>query len=165
VLPAKKNYDFSTKATEADRFYRDCKSVLDMAYAASQMIRTVYDKKGDFPETIEKSKRAIEAAECIYILGYGFDEDNGRLLEMNESLVLGRVRPRTVLFTNYGDSNRINKKVSHLLFQNPHTFLHNPISNHGQWWYMEKSTRKVYDAFEKDFNNVEDGPPLYAPPA
>lgn len=95
----------------------------------------------------------------MYILGFGFDENNSRRLRLRQAL--GSPRPearRVVLFTNYGNANRINKKVSRLFFGNPNTFLDLAIydATGMDLPYFEKSVRDCYDALALDFDELED---------
>lgn len=137
--------------------YQKAKAIFDEAGKAAQKIRTIgRHDKDENADVIQRARDEIREADCVYILGYGFDENNSRRLEMDKSLrTLGGKRSRVVLFTNYGDSNRINKKVSRLLIGNAVEFLSEAVvSTAGA--YLEKSTRDVYRALEQDFDSVEE---------
>ena len=64
---------------------------------------------------MEAAKEALARANCVYILGYGFDENNSKLLELSKLLRLDGSR-KAVLFTNYGNINRVNKNASRVFF-------------------------------------------------
>lgn len=140
------------------RKYGEAKVMFDMADKAAQQIRTIgpHDKDQN-AEVIERARTAIRDAACVYILGYGFDENNSRRLDMR-SLSSYSSKPRVVLLTNYNDSNRINKKASQLLFGNATRLLGigQEIATDGGSFYVEKSTRDVYSALEQDFDSVEE---------
>ena len=91
-------------------------------------------------------------ADVIYILGYGFDESNSRRIGLSE---IGTVeRPgREVMFTNFGNINTINKRVSRLIsnYTREDIFIDQYIyrTNFGRF---EKSINSVYDAMEGDFD-------------
>lgn len=83
-------------------------------------------------------------------------------IRVDRPAYIKRDRPFTqsaVLFTNYGDINRINKKASKTFFGNFHTFLSpNPPTvgmPHGTY-YCEKSTRDVYESLALDFDSLEE---------
>ena len=97
----------------------------------------------------------MKAAKIVYILGYGFDENNNERAGLRQYLGQGRLN-KTVMFTNYNDLNIINKKASQLMLNrydgfDGKTSVGNP-ENDG---YAEKSVRNVYDALEMDFYALE----------
>ena len=101
------------------QFWNDVKALLDHAYEASQGLQTIAPDKtlaesGSIPDHIQKARKAIADAECVYILGYGFDELNSKLLQLPGHLNLGR-NSKTVMFTNYGNSGVVNKNAARLL--------------------------------------------------
>jgi hypothetical protein len=142
---------------------RALKPLLDTAYASSKNLRVIspLDKDMDM-KLIEAAKKTIAEAACVYVLGYGFDENNSRRLDLFRSLRLnGRSTSdyKAVLFTNYGDINRVNKKASELFMGNFQTFLPHLSSIIGDprgHIYCEKSVRDVYEALELDFDALED---------
>jgi hypothetical protein len=85
------------------------------------------------------------------VLGYGFDDNNNSRVGLNDVF---KAMSKKFLFTNFGDLNVINKRASLALFGVPHVFLEQSIWS-GRGNYAEKSTRNVYEAFEKDFDAVE----------
>jgi hypothetical protein len=100
------------------------------------------------------AKESIREAKCVYILGYGFDENNNTRLGLSKSL---HEKNKCVLFTNSNNSNRINKSASRVLFNNPNQFF--TLSVHGhqmEGYYFEKSVRDTYEALELDFDALEE---------
>jgi len=156
-----------TRAYEDD--YKQYADVLDKIYNASQDIRTIGNNKDD--PVHDAVKAVIKDAEDVYILGYGFDQENSKRLGLEDSLSAtsvyieentNRQIDRKVYFTNFGDINTINKKASKIFAENDKEFLkdyiyyggnpHDPSrSNH----FYEKSTRNVYDALANDFGLIE----------
>jgi hypothetical protein len=139
------------------------KPLLDTVYDASKNLRVIspLDKDMDM-KVIDAAKKAIADAACVYVLGYGFDENNSKRLDLFDSLKLnGRSTSdyKAVLFTNYGDINRVNKKASELFMGNFQTFLpqfSSIIGNPRGDIYCEKSVRDVYEALALDFDALED---------
>jgi hypothetical protein len=143
------------------------KDALNTAFDASKGIRTIgLVDKAENKDTIERAKRVIKDANCVFVLGYGFDSRNSELIGMTEFLRVGNSNKfKCVLFTNYKDSNLINKKISQLLhgsydqYQAPGPVVRGDLRGH---YYCEKSVRDVYGALELDFDAVEEltiGPP------
>jgi hypothetical protein len=133
------------------------KSFLDAVYAASKGIRVIdpTDKESD-KASIRAAKKAIKDAACIYILGYGFDPNNNKRLGLSEALYYKTTR-KCVLFTNYNNSNRINKSASRVMFHKPDQFLTSFIQgDEMKGYYFEKSIRDTYEALELDFDPLEE---------
>jgi hypothetical protein len=129
---------------------------LDRAYEASQAIRTIdpHDKMDD--DICAVTKTLLDKAEVIYILGYGFDEANSNRIGLDKALSPTTRGRKSVMFTNYGDHNIINKKASKLLFGSYSEFIARAIVGDPlDTGLIEKSTRNVYDAFEQDFAALE----------
>jgi len=145
------------------------KEFFDFIYTASQSIRTIDpDDKGSNDHILEAAKRAIADADCLYILGYGFDGNNNKRLGLNrhclsteDPMPIGRAPTgvnKCVMFTNYGDRNQVNKKVSNLFLNRHDAFLTPGPVVHGDptgMYYIEKSVRDVYGALEVDFDDLE----------
>jgi hypothetical protein len=87
----------------------------------------------------------------VYILGFGFDEDNCRRIGLDKL----RDTPKSVMFTNFGNINTINKKVSKLFLGNHNYFLHETSAGVPGARYFETSIRNVYDALAMDFDALE----------
>jgi len=133
-------------------------AAVSRAYTASKGIRVIDpEDKGENENILNDAKSAIQNAICVYILGYGFDENNSRRLNLHEYLQSGGPPYKAVMFTNYGDINRVNKKASMIVFGAYNGFLDptRPIHGDPKDWYVEKSTRNVYDALELDFESLE----------
>ena len=130
---------------------------LDQCLVASNGLRTIdpHDKAQD-KTILDAAKRWIDDANVVYILGYGFDDNNNDRLDLRNSL---RVKPgnrKSVMFTNYGDLNTVNKRASRVFYGTYDKFLtgyvHGFPSNGD---FREKSIRTVYEALEKDFDVIE----------
>ena len=125
--------------------------VLDLAYNAKDGINII-DPDDAHHAREHDIHNAIKKAKNIYILGYGFDAHNNERIGLNR--YLHPLKNRNVFFTNYKDSNRINKLASKLLFNNYDEFLSykKPIRNDkiADYW-CEKSTQDVYNALRTDF--------------
>lgn len=161
------------KEPPSNKIIQGYKEILDRAYEASKGIRTIEagelsgDKNGNEKER-EQAGEIIDKAQCVYILGYGFDDNNSKRLNLAEGLSLesaGRVyeendqyNKKEIYFTNFGDRNSVNKKVSSLITKSPKTFLSGKesiceySSSQGYSLSCEKSTKNVYDALADDFS-------------
>lgn len=138
------------------------KAAFEQAYLASKSIQTIGSTKDHNASTIEAAKEAISNADCVYTLGYGFDEQNSQRLSLSEAFSLKTNQDTTppVCFTNFENNNLVNKRASRLFFGHDAEFssgrsnvMGNLISGRV---YFEKSTRSVYDAFERDFDSIEE---------
>lgn len=115
------------------------KKSLELACKAARNIEVI-DGEKPFDSKIAEH---IHKAKSIFILGFGFYEDNMRLLDLWNfnagELSEGHQIPKDkkIYYTNYGDMEKINAKVAHLGLQNRNT--------------IKKSTNKVYAALEQDF--------------
>jgi hypothetical protein len=159
-----------TDYNSVDRVYSDyCKSyhpyyreAFSMAYQSSKNLRTIGSTKNNDDAVIKAACGEIEKAKIIYILGYGFDELNSQRIGLDKYLNIINEREKSfvkkcVLFTNFNNSNRVNKKASMLFFGHTGAFSNSP-STHGKATnppYLESSTRNVYEALELDFDSME----------
>ena len=126
---------------------------MDTIYDCSRRLRTIAPfEKAENHDELVRAAQLITSAKYVYILGYGFDEANSNLLQLQTGLRSGK---KVIMFTNLGDSNRINKKVSRLLSGTEGNFL-NQTMLHYQGLHAEKSTRDVYEALELDFDSLHD---------
>jgi hypothetical protein len=103
------------KPTHASSFLDFCQEfnkLLDVSYESSKTIRTIAPHEKTTSGEIGKAKNTIMEANCVYILGYGFDENNSRLLNLHDSLHIGKAQGKTILFTNFNDHNLVNKKAA-----------------------------------------------------
>ena len=129
------------------------KLFLDRCLSAADNLKTIdpHDKDQD-EELLSRARLLIANAHVIYILGYGFDTSNNQRIGLSAAKATSN---KIVMFTNFGDLNRINKKASQLFIGNLDHFTElvpfgNPTAS-----YFEKSIRNVYEAFEKDFEALE----------
>jgi hypothetical protein len=134
------------------------KNFLDEIYSASRGIRVIDpdDKDADQP-LVHSAASAIDNARYVYILGYGFDENNSSRLGLRKALGHNRLKAPSVFFTNFGNMNKINKRASKLFFGNSEHFsptAHQVDSFTGglHSYYYERSYRDVYEALELDFD-------------
>lgn len=160
--------DFNNNDVE---YRQHCVAFFDAAFEASKGIRTISPDEKQLDQTsIETCQQHILNAQSLYILGYGFDEANNTLLKLKESFPHDSYK--NVHFTNFGDSNKINKIASRLMLSSWFTcehmqdypddeeainfFINNSIFNRKasdtRRPFYEKSTRDVYQALEVDFD-------------
>jgi hypothetical protein len=141
---------------------------LDEAFEASKGIHTIGSFKDENTAELEYAKDLIDKAEDVYILGYGFDQENSKRLGLNDSLNVYKLeknkKSKKVFFTNYDDLQRINKRASKIFFSKSNHFHPadgNIIDSNSLFFktraiyqdiVYEKSIRNVYEAFEKDFD-------------
>jgi hypothetical protein len=135
-------------------------ALFDTVYEASKGIRTIAPHEKTVDPVVETARRAVADASCVYILGYGFDENNSRLLQLTNRLALTKTH-KTVMFTNFGDHNLVNKKASRLFFGSPERLLSDKPAMLGTPsgtgdFLCEKSIRNVYDALAVDFDSPEE---------
>ena len=119
------------------------------SYTASKNIRVILDDKDEDQAAIKLAREKLAESDVVYILGYGFDENNSNRLN------LSRLKPtfsntidkrREIYSTNYGDKNIINKKVGNALFNDQSAFLHQDLRRKYDEFLCEKSIKSVYDA-------------------
>ena len=97
-----------------------------------------------------KAKEILEESDRVYILGYGFDENNSKRLNLPNSL---RKKPRkTVLFTNYGAQMKVDALAGAALYGDETIFVEarKSLYTHVENVYW-RSTNNVYDALQNDF--------------
>jgi hypothetical protein len=161
--PLQIDASFSAKVTASADQWQNLKTSLDLIFDSSRQIKTIapYEKNED--NNVLLARREIASADCIYILGYGFDENNSKLLGLDDALYVPQSKGgRTILFTNYSNSDLINKKASRLLFRRPDQFLssmHHISRGGDQTVFCEKSVRDVYGALALDFDSPEEQTP------
>jgi hypothetical protein len=127
---------------------------LDRCLAASDNLRTIdpHDKEEN-RTLLDGARKWIAGASVIYILGYGFDENNNRRIGLTSSVMTSG--ERSVMFTNFGDVNAVNKRASRGMLGSHENFLRETTIGHPNRRYFEKSVRNVYEALEKDFETLE----------
>jgi hypothetical protein len=85
------NYPHSAPANppeaELPSYQSEAKVFYDTIYNASKGLRVIDPKdKETNRQVIEAAREVIERAKCVYILGYGFDENNSARLNLPRSL-------------------------------------------------------------------------------
>jgi hypothetical protein len=135
-------------------------ALFDTVYEASKGIRTIAPYEKTVEPAVESARRAIADASCVYVLGYGFDENNSKLLGLSNNLEPVST-DKMVMFTSYGDYNLVNKKASRILFGSPERLLSGKptiVDAHSRAHLIvcEKSIRNVYEALEVDFDAPEE---------
>jgi hypothetical protein len=132
------------------------KVFLDRCLTAAQGLRTIdpHDKEED-EKSLAVARKWIAEAKVVYILGYGFDRNNSRRIGLAAS-----ANGKSIMFTNFGNSNVVNKSASALWYGDQSAFLSDTDgwvdgSPNGEY-YIEKSVRDVYEAFDKDFSPLVD---------
>ncbi len=135
--------------------YRD---FLNKVYAASRGLRVIDpDDKETDKAIVEAAQKEIARAKSVYILGYGFDKNNSARLGLRESFDYEKNNNKSVFFTNLGDINRVNKRVSKLIFgRDNQIYAGSPaVERTGNSNLYERSVRDVYEALELDFESFE----------
>ncbi len=124
-------------------------TAMNMAYEASKYIRIDSDKKSESQDDLKRSREAIQGSKTVYVLGYGFDENNSKLAgldQLHKSKYFGRV-----CFTNFGNRDITNRKAGKLFMGSPFAFLPQGVQEKENNLRYEKSIRKVYGAMAYDF--------------
>lgn len=134
--------------------------MLDAFYAASRGIRTIAPSEKDTDQSmLQSAQKHVHHAEVVYILGYGFDEDNNRRIGLDQIMSpTGPMpsHPVSIMFTNFKDANVINKRVARMLGHSHDAFIGKAIwGTPGSGVYIEKSTRCAYGALSVDFDALE----------
>ena len=145
-------------------YYDACRVSLDKIYASSQRLRTIggCDKTED-AKAVSRAKNAIENAENIYILGYGFDRSNSDIINLpailgnNSRGVSNDVRQKcNVHFTNFNNHNAINKRARDVFHVPRDAFsLIKPYADGTditRTRFYEQSHKDVYRALCQDFD-------------
>jgi hypothetical protein len=150
----------TTNISVVDEHWDNTILVLDEAYKASSNLKIIDPlTKEDNSSIINAAAEAINRASVIYVLGYGFDKNNNVRIGIDHSLRANDKSRKKVLFTNFGNSDRINKAASRLFLGVPNMFSFGQpsvIERFGGRFYYERSVRDVYGAFELDFDSMED---------
>lgn len=110
---------------------------INAASLSAQHIRTISDQKGDGVEEIETARHFIDVADHLYILGFGFDENNCNILGLSEKLLNKQLR-----LTNFGASPKVQRSIERtfgLPYEHP---------SNGSLTFVDAST---YDALANHF--------------
>lgn len=150
----------TARNNQESQIWEHGKALLDTAFSASKGIKIISPDKAEMNPAIEKAKQAIAEAECVYILGYGFDNINNKLLDLANLLRANNNDWKYVLLTNYKNRGVVNKNASRLLFNGNANVL---LEERGQvvsvmTFTCEKSIRTVYEALAYDFDAPEERP-------
>jgi hypothetical protein len=139
-----------------EQYHLDYKEFLDAVYEKSLGIRVIDPKDKEANRAvIDAARKEIDHAEIVYILGYGFDKNNSERLDLSKSLRYTSSSTRKhVLFTNFGNQDRIRKRASGIFLGQPHRFAMS-VETTGTGDY-ERSVRNVYDALELDFETLDE---------
>jgi hypothetical protein len=132
-------------------YHMKMRALLDVAHAASKGLRVIdpHDKGTDEIE-IKMAQSAIANVKRIFILGYGFDENNSDRLNLRETLRHDvRLADKRIAFTNWQDINQVNKRASKLFYGSRQYF---PPGGPAIQDHYEKSIRNTYDALAMDFD-------------
>jgi hypothetical protein len=133
------------------------KILLDDLYESSKTIYTIgpVDKATD-KYAIARAREVIDEASSIYIMGFGFDPENSNRLELNNGLRFKQGGPQKhVMFTNFGNVNRVNKAMSKLISKRASLFQKdNSYGEPEGDSCHERSIRNCYDALSMDFDDL-----------
>lgn len=149
-------------ANAKEQCFSKLKATLDLSYQASQGIKTIGGHKhngdDDVKKNAEKAQKLIEKAEFVYILGYGFDEQNSGEKILNLKEYLFQSRYKKIMFTNFENSERINRKAGMIFSQNPNMFIDGKNVVCGRVddkiFSYQRSIKNVYEAFADDFDAI-----------
>lgn len=140
---------------------REEKEKLQKAFEMSGSIKVIMPEKIDTRRAdgeMVDARETLKEAKIVYILGYGFDDNNNALLDLKENLGFNgmghSVTRKSVYFTNFEDRNLINKKAGMILCNYPSAFLNENIyQKTGQRLFTcEKSTKNTFNALADDFD-------------
>jgi len=127
------------------------------AYKYSEEMRIIApNEKADRKSHLDKAKQLIRDAEVIYILGYGFDENNNKLLALDEPTNFSQ--NKKVYFTNFDGVKTVDKNfvkafglnydryMIDISKNNVHHHVHNLSSVR-----FERSINGVLEALKSEF--------------
>lgn len=113
------------------------KHTIELAYEASKKLEVIDKEKtaklGDSDQIIN-AREKLKEANKVFILGFGFYEDNMELI----GLTRANLNKKRLIYTNYTDMQRIENKVKSSILMVNGDFI--------------KSTKNVYDALIHDFD-------------
>jgi hypothetical protein len=128
------------------------------AIGAAASIQTIdpIDKELN-ADALTSARTSIAEAKTICFLGYGFDDNNNRRLNIKHGLRNPIDSRRRLYFSNMDDHDRVNRRVSSLLFQTPYRLERGTAHAENNFpgdltpIFAEKSTRDTYGALAYDF--------------
>jgi hypothetical protein len=131
--------------------------ILDQVWQSGKMLLVIDpEHKNEGQAQFDIAKRQLIGSSVVYILGYGFDENNTERLGLRE--VAGAKADAGAdnyfMFTNFGDSKRVSKAAGRALCRGFGTFLGANSAMSGGC-YFEMSTRDVYQALSLDFDDAD----------
>ena len=123
----------------------------------SQKMRLIApNEKSNNNTEIQKAQELLANAQIIYILGFGFDKSNCRLIKLEE--LLGQNNVDAIYFTNFGGLRTIDKSVVRALGLNEFDYIREMKndnrhfhSNGKKGILIERSIKGVLEALEEDF--------------
>jgi hypothetical protein len=93
----------------------------------------------------------------VYLLGYGFDPANNKLLDLGSAIAKNQFTRRTILLTSFRDSGVVNKRANAMFpAVTDKLLVAGPQVGSNGYIYMEKSIRDVYEALALDFETPEE---------
>jgi hypothetical protein len=130
-------------------YHMNFAKLLNAVHDASVDLRVIDPhNKGFDAENIQLARTQIANAKRVFILGYGFDENNNERLNLSEAINQHH-DSKQVYFTNFDNNRNINKRASKVMFGDEHHFRLDSDWHQGP---CERSTRNVYDALSRDFD-------------
>jgi hypothetical protein len=138
-------------------YWEEVKRTLDAGYKASKGIKVMAPGKIIPDAAVMSAQAAIDNADCVYILGYGFDPANSALLDL--PTLINEKKRKTILFTNFGGYYSVNKRASRVIFGRPDVLMQRDVVPGDDALGVplcEKSLQDVYHALAYDFDNVEE---------
>jgi len=130
----------------------------DAILLLSSDIRAIEPVDKDANEAlIKQAQEQIRAAECVYILGFGFDKNNCKRIGLPSAFSATPDMPvKRIYFTNFENRNVINKRAGRTMQVRDQIFFpDNFVRVERQYHpdrYIEKSVRDVYQALAMDFD-------------
>lgn len=136
--------------------YEIYKDALDKAWESAQLIYTIPEEKASNEKILEVAKTKIRSAKKVFILGYGFDQENNKKIGISSFLNADNAFHKKVYFTNFLDSNRINKRMGIMCANAEDKFInkliYQTVTKTGSINHFEKSIKDVYGALASDFD-------------
>ena len=123
-LVIKSDFSMERALSDSSDYLQETAAVLNICFTSSESLRTIdpHDKEDD-KTSLGQAQQWLSDAGVVYILDYGFDENNNRRIGLERALRTSENSNKTVMFTNFGDLNTINKKASKLFYGTYEKFL------------------------------------------
>ncbi len=147
----------STTDCRENNAYGDLKSSQTCWIDASQYANNIHamgmDRENDsVRQRAEKAKEKISGAQKLYILGFGFNEDNVSLLDLSNTTQ--NIHSSNIFITNYGNSKRIDSAIK-TIFKNENfgsKGSEKHIQARSSIEHINISNQNVYQALADDFH-------------